>query len=177
MFAVELAAIPWGIDASSQALGNWLGDLVLPFEQLYFWMKVLRTLLPDVIGLLAGYMLKPFPSFIREPARWIFVIPAILFPIALGVSFFADLHTLWFSIFGERGANYDGLGVVGLFFPVCGIFLFSIGVRAGDRHSDPLAKVYEDEDLGPKELPARVRPTLDLEQAGDHGAGEPGDVS
>lgn len=146
-FAVQLALIPVAILASSEVTGKYLVEAALPYAWLDFAVKVTQTLLPDILGFLFGFVLKPFPAFIREPGRWIWVAPAILFPILVGISFSTDLTAYYVAVFGVNGAQYDGAGVIGLIFPAGGICMYSLGVRAGDRYSDPLHNVFGDDDV------------------------------
>jgi hypothetical protein len=123
--------------------------------------------MPDLVGLLFGLLLRRFPGAIREPARWIWVVPAVVLPLLIGVSYFQNLHDLLFSIYGVRGSDYEGIGIIGLIFPACGICLYSIGIRTGDQHSHPLANVYGDEDVIPDDAKAAenaVEPRMDTDK-------------
>jgi hypothetical protein len=165
-FAVQLALLPMAILSASEATGKYMVEAALPYAWLDFSVKVTQTVLPDLLGFLFGFVLKPFPAFIREPGRWIWVVPAILFPVVMGISFSTDLHQYYLAVFGIKGAQYDGLGVIGLIFPAGGICMYSLGVRAGDRYSDPLHNVSGDEDAIPDGAP-RPKPspdTTDLEE-------------
>lgn len=155
-FAVQVALVPIAIEASSQWLGNHLKEMTVPYEWLDYWVNVAHTLLPVFIGFLLGYATKPLPSAIREPGRWIFVVPAAVLPVVLIAAYVTNLHDLLFSVYGQRGAEYEGLGAIGLIFPAGGYCLYSIGVRVGDRHSNPLANVFKDEDAIPEGGPRRA---------------------
>ncbi len=156
-FALQLASIPIAIDVSSQWLGKVLREAALPYSWLDFSVNVTRTLMPDLVGFLFGYALKPFPGWIREPGRWIFVVPAVIYPVLVIVAYFGNLHDLLFSVYGTRGAQYEGFGVIELIFSFGGVCLYSIGIRAGDRHSNPLANVFGDEDVIPEDDPRYAR--------------------
>jgi hypothetical protein len=146
-FVLQVACVPIGIDASSQWLAVHVKEAALPFAFLDFPVKVIQTLLPDLLGFLFGILTRPFPAAIREPGRWILLIPLLLFPAVAIASYFTNLHDILFAVYGVRGSEYEGIGVVGLIFPAAGICLYSLGVRAGDRYSDPLADVFGDEDV------------------------------
>jgi hypothetical protein len=165
-FAVQLGLLPMAILAASDATGKYMVEAALPFAWLDFSVKVAQTLMPDMFGFLFGFVLKPFPAFIREPGRWIWVAPAVLFPVLLGISFSSDLHEYYVAIFGVKGAEYDGLGVIGLIFPAGGICMYALGVRAGDRYSDPLHNVHGDEDVIPHDAP-RPAPSPDTSDPED----------
>ena len=120
-FAAQLAAVPVAILAASEAAGKYLGEAALPFAWLDFSVKLIQTVMPDIIGFLFGYAMKPFPAMIREPGRWIWVVPAVLFPVIVGISFSTDLHEYYLAVFGVKGAQYEGSGVIGLIFPAGGI--------------------------------------------------------
>jgi hypothetical protein len=156
-FVLQLALVPVTIDASSQILGKFFKEAALPFAFLDFSMKVFQTLLPDFIGFALGLLLRPFPFAVREPARWLFVVPAAAYPVFAVASFFTSFHELLVFLFGIRGNNYEGSGVLALLFPAVGICLYSLGVRASDRYTDPLANVFTDEDLDPDDGQAEAR--------------------
>jgi hypothetical protein len=152
-FALQLAFIPIAVDGSSQWLGKLLRETALPYSWLDFSVAVTRTLLPDFIGFLLGFALKPAPAWIREPGRWIFVVPAVIYPALLIAAYFGNLHDLLFLVYGKRGVQYEGLDIIELIFSFGGVCLYSIGIRAGDRHSNPLANVFGDEDVIPEDDP------------------------
>jgi hypothetical protein len=152
-FALQLALVPMAILSISPWLGTHLKEAALPYDWLDLWVKVVQTLMPDLAGFVIGYLVSRFPAALREPGRWIFVIPAIGYPILFVTSFVVDLHRYYVAVFGVNGGEYDGLGVIGLIFPAAGICLYSIGIRAGDRYTHPLANVFGDEDVIPEDGP------------------------
>jgi ABC-type spermidine/putrescine transport system permease subunit II len=152
-FLLQLVTIPIAMDVSAQWLGKALKAALLSYEWLDLPSAVLQTVMPDLIGFLIGYAMSRFPAALREPARWLFVVPAVLLPILIGVSYSTNLHDLFKSIYGVRGTDFEGLGVIGLIFPACGVCLYSIGIRTGDQHSNPLANVFGDEDIFPTDGP------------------------
>ena len=162
--------MPVAMDVSSQWLGKYVKVLLLRWTWLDFPRNVIQTVMPDLLGLLFGILLSRSPAAIREPGRWIFVVPAVALPILLVWSYFQDLHYLLFSVYGVRGAEYEGSGIVGLVFPILGIVLYSIGIRTGDRYTDPLANVFADEDVIPgdgKGVPKEIHMEQDTEQGAD----------
>lgn len=169
-FVVQLAAVAVALDVSSVWLGTFVKAAMLPWSWLDLTEKVVETVLPDVLGLLAGLLLSRFPAFLREPGRWIWVVPAAIFPVLLVVSFFVDFHDPLLAIYGVRGAEYERFGFIGLIFPACSICLYSIGIRTGDRHSNPLANVFGDEDIIPDDgevgtsTPAQRKPGERVEE-------------
>jgi hypothetical protein len=156
-FAVQLAAVPMALEVGSRYLRSALREAALPYAGLDFVVKVLQTLAPDILGVALGYLMTVLPAAVREPGRWIFVIPVVSYPVLAACSYFLNLHDLLFAAFGVRGAEYEGFGVIGLIFPAAGICLYSIGVRAGDRHTHPLANVFVDEDAIPDRGPRMAR--------------------
>jgi hypothetical protein len=142
-FAVVTVVIVW--------TSNWLGDnlkiLARPYDFLDVPVRLARILLPTFVGFLAGCMAKDFPGIFREPGRWLWVVALPLSIILLTAPFFISLDHLWVSLFGVRGYDYSGIGVVGLLFPLGGVGLYSIGVHLGDTYTDPLKDAEKDRGL------------------------------
>ncbi len=149
---MQLALAPLAIQFSALELQRLLDAVSLPYGWMHFTRRVLVTVLPDFLGFLIGYSTKPFPAFLREPGRWLFVIPAALYIALFIVTFTVNLHPLYLALFGPEATAYEGVGVIGLVFPVAGFCLYSVGVRAGDRYTDPLKMVYGEEHLGSEEI-------------------------
>lgn len=130
-------AIEW----ISLSLGNYAKTAALPYSWLDYPVKVLQIVLPDFVGFYSGYLTRNSPAAIREPARWIWIVPAGVCLTAMVASIFTNLDSLFFSLFGVRGSDYRGEGVIGLVFPAVGFWLYSTGVRIGDKFTDPLVNV------------------------------------
>ena len=102
-------------------------------------MKLAQLLIPALVGFLLGYLVKDLPGIFHEPGRWVSVPPVIIGVVLLPLSLLTNLDPVWIHLFGMRGANYSGAGIVGLLFPLGGICMYSLGVRFGDRYTNPLA--------------------------------------
>ncbi len=145
---LQLALAPIAIQGSAAVLGSALDGVGMPYAWMDFARRVVVTVLPAFLGFLIGYGTRPFPAMMREPGRWLFTIPAALYIALVMLTFTVDLHPFYLALFGVRGTDYEGLGVIGLIFPVAGYCLYSVGVRAGDRYTDPLKMVYGEDHLG-----------------------------
>jgi hypothetical protein len=145
-FVVQLVVVPAAIEWSSLALGEYAKTSALPYLWLDYPVRFLQTALPDFLGFLFGYLLRHFPPVVREPARWIWIVPASLFLALFVASLFVDLSGLLYALFGIRSSGYVGDTVIALVFPAMGFCLYSVGIQTGDTYVSHLVDVERDYD-------------------------------
>ena len=145
-FVIQFVAATAFILWASDWLGDGLRTLAQPYRFLDGPVRLMQTLMPDFAGFLTGFLLRSLPAIFREPGRWIWIVPTGLSAALLAGSVFTNMDHMWISVLGWRGQAYQGAGIVGLVFPLGGVFLYSMGIRSGDRYTDPLAGAEENYD-------------------------------
>ncbi len=143
-YAVQLVLAPAVILWAGYWAVEFIRSAAQPYRVLDGPVRFVQTVMPTVLGFLIGFLFRRSPGFIREPARWIWIVPAVLCLGLLGTAIFVSLDNFFLSLLGPSGYDYSGLGIVRVAFPLGGVFLYSIGVMSGDQYTDPLEDAEKD---------------------------------
>jgi hypothetical protein len=149
-YAVQLVLVPALILWAGYWIAEFLRSAAQPYRFLDGPMRFVQTVLPTVVGFLLGFLCRRSPAFVREPARWIWIVPTVLCLGLLGTAIFVNLDNVFLSLLGPSGYDYSGTGIVRVVFPLGGVFLYSFGAMSGDQYTNPLEdaeKDYEPPDL------------------------------
>jgi hypothetical protein len=136
-FFSQLISVPVFVLYVSFTMGTYFRDLMRPYRYLEAPADLIYLILPDIVGFTLGYIVRHFPAAVREPARWIWILPFTAFAAVFVASWFTNLHQLFYALLGTQGSDYQGVGIFRLIFPASAICLYSIEVRGGDKQIIP----------------------------------------